>query len=150
MPTETPPPCARVQALGGLHHPELRFQDAMKYIFKLVAAGKRDQARAAYRRMWSDCLVTTGRKTGDDNVRHDSRCPPGNVVVGFLVFFCLGVVWCVRARACVRVCVRVFFSSQLFGRLLTFSSVFPVHLSAQRSACFPYNETLAGLPKVCE
>lgn len=40
----------------------------MKRIFKFLAVGKKDEARAAYRRMWNDCLVTDGRKTGDDKV----------------------------------------------------------------------------------
>lgn len=40
----------------------------MKRIFKLMGVGKMDQARAAYRRMWDDCIVTTGRKTGDEKV----------------------------------------------------------------------------------
>eukprot|EP00752_Nemacystus_decipiens_P003549 g3275.t1 len=62
---------AFAEALGGLHHPELRFQDAMKRIFKLL--GRRDQARAAYRTMWNDCLDATGGKAGDDKVGSYNR-----------------------------------------------------------------------------
>eukprot|EP00903_Cladosiphon_okamuranus_P011333 g10683.t1 len=64
---------AFAEALGGLHHPELRFQEAMKRVFKLVALDKKDQARATYRKMWNDCMVTTGRKTGDDKVGSYNR-----------------------------------------------------------------------------
>lgn len=53
--------------------------DAMKRISKLLAANKNDRARAAYRKMRNDCIVTTGRKTGDDKV-----CP-------ICIHFCVGV-----------------------------------------------------------
>lgn len=46
----------------------------MKGVFKLMAARKQEQARAVYRRMWSDCLATTGRKTGDDQVCSIRMC----------------------------------------------------------------------------
>lgn len=63
------------QALRGLHHPEMRFMDGMKRVGGLLAANKKDLAREAYRKMRNDCLVTTGRKTGDDKVRPPTPAP---------------------------------------------------------------------------
>lgn len=54
-----------MQALRGLHHPELRFVDDMKRVLELLAKKETALARETYRKLRSDCLVIDGRKTGD-------------------------------------------------------------------------------------
>ena len=53
-----------LQALRGLHHPELRFLEGMKRVLNLMVRKETALAREAYRKLRSDCLVIDGGKTG--------------------------------------------------------------------------------------
>ncbi|CAM9754681.1 unnamed protein product [Ectocarpus sp. 6 AP-2014] len=71
--TADPSAEAFAEALRGLHHPEMRFSDGMKRVCGLLNKSQKDLARVAYRKLRNDCLVTTGRKTGDDKVGSYNR-----------------------------------------------------------------------------
>ncbi|CAM9811219.1 unnamed protein product, partial [Ectocarpus fasciculatus] len=71
--TADPSAEAFAEALRGLHHPEMRFMDGMKHVWGLLNKSQQDLARVAYRKLRNDCLVTTGRKTGDDKVGSYNR-----------------------------------------------------------------------------
>ncbi|CAB1116122.1 unnamed protein product [Ectocarpus sp. CCAP 1310/34] len=72
--TADPSAEAFAEALRGLHHPEMRFSDGMKRVCGLLNKSQIDLARVAYRKLRNDCLVTTGRKTGDDKVVPQTVC----------------------------------------------------------------------------
>lgn len=57
-----------VKAVRGLHHPEMRLCEGMKRVVQLLSVKKKVQAREMYLKMRDECLVTVGRKTGDDKV----------------------------------------------------------------------------------
>lgn len=58
-----------VKAVRGLHHPEMRLCEGMKRVVQLLSDRKKAQAREMYLKMCDECLVTVGRKTGDDKVK---------------------------------------------------------------------------------